>query len=119
MFNFSNFFRSLFGFSRSEKIKGLKFSFKYLLIKSILLLFVLGLIICNHLFFLLDELFLFVYRFTPIKRPIMIIGAPRTGTTLLFRTLAEDKDKFTCFTMAELIFAPSLIQKYLFYGIYR
>lgn len=119
MFNFYNFFRSLVSFSRAEKIKGLKFSFKHLFIKCTLLSVVLVLILFNHLFFLLDEVFLFVYRFKLIKRPIMIIGAPRTGTTFLFRTLAEDKDNFTCFTMAELIFAPSLIQKYLFYGIYR
>ncbi len=119
MFNFTNYFKSLFSICSSGNIEEHKPSLNHFLLRVFVFIVSTWLIIINHIFLLLDEILLFVYRFTPIKDPLMIIGVPRTGTTLLFRTMAEDKENFTCFTLGEILFAPSLIQKYLFYFTYR
>ena len=57
--------------------------------------------------FLLDEVFFRGYRRVPIDRPVFILGVPRSGTTLLHRTLARD-DQFTTMQTWECFFALSV-----------
>jgi hypothetical protein len=70
----------------------------------------------NWVFMLLDEVLFFWYRKVKTDKTVFIVGVPRTGTTLLYQTLAQDKSQFTSFKMWELIFAPSIIQKYFYFG---
>ena len=78
----------------------------------------LGIIVAvNWLFLLLDEILFSRYRRQEIPRSVFIVGTPRTATTLLYLTLAKDRENFTAFTMWELLFAPSIIQKYFFLGL--
>ncbi|MFT7612633.1 MAG: hypothetical protein ACI9J3_001596 [Parvicellaceae bacterium] len=70
----------------------------------------------NWFFMLLDEVLFFWYRKVKTDKTVFIVGVPRTGTTLLYQTLAQDKSQFTSFKMWELIFAPSIIQKYFYFG---
>jgi glycosyltransferase involved in cell wall biosynthesis len=61
--------------------------------------------------FILDELFFPSYHHINIRRPVFIIGPPRSGTTHLHRVLARDTHRFTTFSTWELFLAPSIIQK--------
>jgi hypothetical protein len=65
---------------------------------------------CCHL---LDELLFPEYRHVPIRRPVFILGLPRSGTTLLHRTLAQSTATFTAPSAWELWFAPSILQRRL------
>lgn len=67
-----------------------------------------------HAFFLLlDELLFPRYRRVRIHAPLFVVGPPRSGTTFLHRVLARDTERFTCFTLGEMVFAPSICEKYL------
>jgi hypothetical protein len=70
----------------------------------------------NWLFLVLDELIFPKYRKTPADRVAFIIGVPRSATTYLFHRLAEDRRHFHAFPLWELIFAPSICQKYIYLG---
>lgn len=59
----------------------------------------------------LDEILYFSYHLQEIRRPLFILGVPRSGTTFLHRTIAEDHDRFTSVTTWEVFLAPSIIQK--------
>jgi len=65
----------------------------------------------HWLCFLLDDIFFSEYRSVDVKAPVFIVGAPRSGTTLLHRLLAGDEDTFTSMKMWEIFFAPSIVQK--------
>lgn len=68
----------------------------------------LGIVQCIHwLGFLLDEILFPGYRKVEVREPLFILGVPRSGTTLLHRTLAED-ERFTTFSTWECLFAPSI-----------
>jgi len=45
-------------------------------------------------FRLLDEVFFFNYRKTTIKKPILITGNPRSGTTYMHRLMSLDVDRY-------------------------
>lgn len=62
---------------------------------------------------ILDEIIFHKYRLIEIKRPIFIIGVPRSGTTLLQRIMAEDTN-FTTLQTWEALFAPSISERYFF-----
>lgn len=62
---------------------------------------------------LLDEIFFRGYRRIEVRRPVFIVGIPRSGTTLLHRVLAEDSQQFTSFALWELLFAPSVTERKL------
>ena len=66
--------------------------------------------------FLIDEVLFRGYRRIEIRQPVFVIGVPRSGTTFLHRLLAEDP-AFTSFSTWECIFAPSIIERYLWRGI--
>ena len=71
----------------------------------------LGLQIIHRLGFLLDEIFFRGYRRQPVWEPVFVIGVPRSGTTLLQRLLARDREQFTSMKLWEVLFAPSVTQK--------
>lgn len=73
--------------------------------------------IINRFFFLLDEILYPAYRKQEVRQPIFIIGNPRSGTTFLHRMMDKDKQHFTSFAAWELIFAPSICQRKLIWGI--
>ncbi|BCE02491.1 sulfotransferase [Marinicellulosiphila megalodicopiae] len=86
------------------------------ILRNIILLIMLPIIVSlihiHWLFFILDEVLFFNYRKTKCIRPIFIIGIPRSGTTFLQRTLANDT-QFTSTTLADCVFTPSITQRYL------
>lgn len=68
----------------------------------------------NKAGFIFDEIFFRGYRKTEVKRPVFIVGVPRSGTTFLHRLLSKDKDRFTYMKTWEIIYAPLIIQKKFF-----
>ena len=75
-------------------------------------IFIINLLI-NRFFMLLDNVLFPKFKRQDISNAVLIVAAPRSGTTFLFHTLAEHND-FTTFKLWEMIFAPSICQKYLF-----
>lgn len=67
--------------------------------------------ILNWLGFLLDKVLFTDFRNLEVKRPLFIVGYPRSGTTFLQRLIGKDKEHFSHMKMWELVFAPSIIQK--------
>lgn len=72
-----------------------------------------------RLFLLLDEVFFSGYRKQEISKPVFIIGNPRSGTTFLHQLMDKDSQHFTSFKVWELIFAPSITQRKLIWGLAR
>jgi hypothetical protein len=73
----------------------------------------------NRLFSLLDFVFFPNFVRQKIKEPVYIISAPRSATTYLFHSMAQIKDKYTCVKLWEIIFAPSIVQKYILLGVFK
>ena len=71
------------------------------------------LLIINNSCLLFDNLFFPFFRKQKIKEPVFIVSMPRTATTYLYHMLANQKQSFTCFKLWEIVFAPSIIQKYI------
>lgn len=71
------------------------------------------LIIINRIFMLLDWIFFPGFSKMKLKKAGFIIGVPRSATTYLYNILAKDTEHFTCIKLWEIIFAPSVIQKYI------
>lgn len=65
----------------------------------------------------LDEVFFPGYRKESVTEPVFITGVPRSGTTLLLRTLARDGDRFTYCRTSDLIAGPSLCGYALVHGL--
>ncbi|WP_166805004.1 sulfotransferase [Nitrosococcus wardiae] len=65
--------------------------------------------------FLFDEIFFRGYRKVSVFQPLLVLGPPRSGTTLLHRVLAQDS-QFTTFATWECLFAPSVTQR-LFWSL--
>lgn len=91
---------------------------RFLILIAWLILFIPNEII-YHLFLLLDEILFPRYRKVEIKKPVFIIGNPRSGTTFLHRIMDKDKENFTSFKVWELIFAPSITQRKLIWVIIK
>lgn len=96
-----------------------KLKLRRVVVLSVILLTSLPLYLVNHLFLLLDEILFFQYRRIKLEEPVFIVGIPRSGTTFLFRTLAKDKQQFTCFKLWEILFAPAISQKLLIQSVLR
>lgn len=80
----------------------------------VLLPFCLFLAAAHQVGFFLDDLFFRGYRKVRVRAPLFLVGPPRCGTTLLHRVLAEDRERFTSFSLAELLFAPSITERHIF-----
>jgi len=61
--------------------------------------------------FFLDDLFFRGYQRVAVKKPLFVVGVPRSGTTFLHRILAKDSERFTTPMLWELIFAPSVTER--------
>ena len=77
------------------------------------------LLVINRLCMLLDHLLFPGFRSQQNKNPVFIVAAPRSATTYLFHLLASQQELFTTFTLWEIIFAPSIIQKFIFSAIIK
>lgn len=66
--------------------------------------------------FLIDEIFFRDYRKIAVRRPVFVVGVPRSGTTFLHRVLAKDK-QFTTFMAWECLFAPSVVERKICLGL--
>lgn len=73
----------------------------------------------HHFFLILDYIIFPSFLKQKIIRPCFIVAAPRSGTTFLFHTMAEEKELFTSTKLWELIFAPAITQKYLILSLMR
>lgn len=74
-------------------------------------------LIINRIFLLLDEVLFPGYRKLEITKAAFIIGIPRSATTHLFNVLYQDQQNFHGFKLWELVFAPSICQKYFFLSV--
>ncbi len=79
----------------------------------------LALLLINNLFLALDFIFFPRFLRQKIANPVFIIAAPRSGTTFLFHSLANNRDQFTAVKLWEILFAPSVLQKYIILGLYN
>lgn len=68
--------------------------------------------------FAVDEVAFRGYRRVGVDRPIIIAGIPRSGTTFLQRALATEP-RFTTLTLFECIFAPSVSERWFWFGLGR
>lgn len=66
--------------------------------------------------FVLDELFFPGYRTITVRKPVFVVGVPRSGTTFLHHVLAKDQ-QFTTFRTWECLFAPSIIERKICLGL--
>jgi len=67
--------------------------------------------------FLLDEIFFRGYRDVEIREPVYIVGNPRSGTTFLQRLLARDEKTFVTMRTWEMLVAPSVTMRKLFWAL--
>ena len=75
------------------------------------------LFVINRMFLLLDEIFFPFYRRTSVSNAVFIIGIPRSATTFLFTEMTSHNRNFHSFKLWELLFAPSIIQKYFLLAV--
>jgi len=74
---------------------------------------------CLHwLGFGLDELLFSAYRQVQVKRPIFVVGPPRSGTTHLHHVLSQDPST-TTFSTWECLFGLSITARKLILGMIR
>lgn len=66
---------------------------------------------------LLDEVLFPRFRRVDVGRALFVIGIPRSGTTFLHRTLAEDGARYTSLRTWQVLFAPSITQRRLAQGL--
>ena len=89
-FFFSALYRSLFDRSKINA----KLGFRRMLFLIIFVPFYLVLQSVNIICTLLDEIFFSGYKDIEVKKPLFIVGVPRSGTTFLHRMLSKD-EQFT------------------------
>jgi hypothetical protein len=77
------------------------------------------LLIINRLFMFLDHLVFPGFRKQQNQNAVFIIAAPRSATTYLFHLLASQEKLFTTFKLWEIVFAPSILQKFIFSGLIK
>ena len=94
------------------------FNLRRILMVLFLVPFFITILIINRIFLLLDFVFFPHFLWQKTKNPVFIISAPRSATTYMFHTLAKS-DRFTCFKLWEIIFAPAITQKYIILGFLK
>lgn len=67
--------------------------------------------------FLLDEIFFASYHDVKIREPVFIVGNPRSGTTFLQRLLARDQETFLSMRTWEILLAPSITMRKVFWSL--
>ena len=75
--------------------------------------------ITNFIFRFLDEIFYPRYKKQVIKKPIFIIGNPRSGTTFLYDLMAQDIENFSQPKLYQTIFCSVTLYKLIrfFHGL--
>ena len=68
--------------------------------------------------FAVDEVLFRGYRRIEVRRPLFVLGPPRTGTTHLHRVLAAD-ERTTTFSTWECLFGLSITGRYICLGLAR
>lgn len=116
-FDFGAFFRYNFKAFFKSRGKHYHLTPRRALVLVIWLLLYIPAQLINRLFFLLDEILFSRYHQQEVRQPVFIIGNPRSGTTFLHRLMDEDKRHFTSFKVWEMIFAPSITQRKLIWGL--
>ena len=109
----------VFGIFSFDKENMRFFNIKRLVVCIIICPLFLSLLIINNLFLAIDFIFFPRFLWQKISNPVFIIAAPRSGTTFLFHSLANNRDYFTAVKLWEIIFAPSILQKYIISGIFK
>jgi hypothetical protein len=69
--------------------------------------------------FLMDEVLYPDYRDVEIREPIYIVGNPRSGTTFLQRLIARDETTFNSMRTWEMLLAPSITMRKVFWWLSR
>ncbi|SDG72975.1 sulfotransferase [Roseospirillum parvum] len=67
---------------------------------------------------LLDEVLFPAYRKVKVNDPLIVLGVPRSGTTMVHRALARDPN-LTTFSTWECLLAPSIIQRRAVFALGR
>jgi hypothetical protein len=67
--------------------------------------------------FLMDEILFRDYHDVEIKGPVYIVGNPRSGTTFLQRLLARDERTFISMRTWEMLLAPSVTMRKVFWAL--
>jgi hypothetical protein len=68
---------------------------------------------------LMDEILFPDYRDIEIREPVYIVGNPRSGTTFLQRLLARDETTFNAMRTWEMLLAPSITTRKVFWTLSR
>ncbi len=74
-------------------------------------------VVFNWTFLLLDRLLFPGFSRRAVEAPVFIAGNPRSGTTLMHRLLAKDRERFSTMCMWEILFAPSVTQRKLAHAL--
>lgn len=81
------------------------------LVRILLYLAFTPILLFHWLCLFLDEIFFRGYRQQIIEKPVFILGVPRSGTTFLHRTMAEDSRRYSSVSTWEVFLAPSILQR--------
>jgi hypothetical protein len=73
--------------------------------------------ISSQIGFLIDKVLFYRFKKQKINHPVFIIGNFRSGSTLLYRLLAQDEMNFTAMKSWEIYTAPSITQRKLLRGL--
>ncbi len=119
MFDFRLFakvyFKSIFAYHET----GNRHSARHTVFLIVFPLLFLLLQVINRIGFLIDAVFYRDFRRIDVRKPLFIIGFPRSGTTHLQRLFVKDEEQFTALKLWEIQFAPSITQKKFFRFIGR
>lgn len=109
-------FQMLFGVFSFRRNNMRWFNLRRIAVVFLGLPFFLLVFVINQCFLLLDYVLFPFFLWQQLRSPVFIISAPRSATTFLYHSLATT-DHFTCFKLWEIVFAPSICQKYLVIGL--
>ena len=112
--SFLEIFRNMISFNKAS----MQFiGFRRILISLIFIPLFLIVLLNHNIFMLLDYVLFPFFLKTKIKKPVFIISNPRSGTTFLLRKIFSFQEKYTAIHLWEIIFAPSITQKYIILAI--
>jgi hypothetical protein len=112
-------FQFIFGIFSFERSNMRWFNLKRVLFCLFICPFFIVFFIINNVFLALDFILFPRFLWQKIVQPVFIIAAPRSGTTFLFHSLANNRHNFTAVKLWEIVFAPSILQKYLITGLFK
>jgi hypothetical protein len=113
------FFQFIFGIFSLDRKNMRWFNLKRVLMCLLICPFFITGFLINNIFLALDFILFPRFLWQKIAQPVFIIAAPRSGTTFLFHSLAKSRDHFTAVKLWEIVFAPSILQKYLISGLFK